>query len=317
MIEIAAIIHYSAICAAIVLPALGVGIGQGLISVAALYTIDRQPKSKNKCNRLFFVAITLTETASILSVLIGVFIMMSKVPNFYGALVELGAALAISVPACVIGIQSAKAAREAFKSLARQPFIDNKIMNLLLLTQTIIQTPVIFGLVIGWLLLQQAPNVTTMNVSLKFFASGIALAIGSIGPTIGLAKFAKEACKGVGLNKHAYDKILSFTFLSQAMIETPILFSLVISLILYFRTVVETGHYVGLIFLSSAITAGFTTFACGISSGRTAAAACKEIGKAPENYQLLSRSSLLGQTMIDTNAIYGLIIAILMIFVGT
>lgn len=314
MIDTAILLHYTAVCLAIVLPALGVGLGQGLISMAAFYTIDRQPRSKNKCNRLFFVAVTLTETASVLSVLVGVVILTSPIPNLPGAVAELGAALAIALPAGVVGINSAFAAREAFRSLSRQPFIDNKIMNLMLLTQSIIQTPVIFGLIMGWLLIQQVSGVATISDGLKFFGSGLVLAIGSIGPTIGLANFAKEACKNVGLNREVYAKTISFTFISQAMIETPILFSLVVSLILYFRPVIETGHYVGFIYTCAALAAGVSTFATGLSSGKTAATACREIRKYPEQYQILSRTSLLGQTMVDTNAIYGLIVAILMIF---
>ena len=60
---------------------------------------------------------------------------------------------------------------------------------------------------------------------------------------------------------------------------------------------------------------GISTIAVGISSGKTAATACNEIAKNPGMYALLSRTSLFAQGLIDTFAIYALLIAILLIIV--
>lgn len=310
-----ALAHYLTISATITLPALSVGLGQGLASKSLIKALDRQPAAHNGLNRIFIIAMAFTETAAILAVLMAVILLMKPLPSELTIIAQYGAAAAVVIPAFVVGLASVKALSSLFHALARQPLFDRKVLNLLLITQAIIQTPVIFGLVIGWLILQQATTITTSLEAFKLCAAGIALAIGSIGPTIGLASFAAQAGKSIGINRHAFDKILSFTFLSQAMIETPILFSLVTSLLLLFTSIpVNTGPSKSVAYLAAAFTIGFTTFGTGIASGKTARMACKKIGENDEHYSFLSRISLLSQTLIDTNAIYGLIIVLFLIY---
>ena len=71
----------------------------------------------------------------------------------------------------------------------------------------------------------------------------------------------------------------------------------------------------GTAFLSAAFAVGFSTFGTGINSGKIAAQACKNIAHKPSTFQTISRVSLLAQGLLDTLAIYGLIIAIFLIFI--
>src|SRR5437870_5245177 len=73
----------------------------------------------------------------------------------------------------------------------------------------------------------QSVFVETMRDSLRLISSGLAIGLGSVGPAIGLAIFAKAACAGIGINRKAYAKILPFTFISEAIIETPVIFAFV------------------------------------------------------------------------------------------
>lgn len=318
MIEPISLIHYITIGITVALPSLGVAIGQALASKMVIRAINKQPAAHNELSRVFFISMALSETAAVLSTLMGVILVLGPVTNSFGVIAQLGASLAITIPAFVVGIASAAPSSQAFKAIARQPLFGKKIMNLVLISQAILQTPVVFGLVIGWIIQQQIAHVITIAEALKLCASGITLALGSIGPTIGIAYFAQQACKSAGTNRAAYNEILSFTFLSQAMIETPILFSLVVSLMLAFVSVPTTaGLFTGIVYLLAAFTVGCSTLGTGISSGRVARAACEQIGKNVQLYSTLSRASILGQTLIDTNAIYGLIIALLMIFTLT
>lgn len=310
----AAFLHYSAVTCAVALPTLGVAIGQGFAGSTALAAIDQQPDAKEALNKLFMIAVALTETAAILSTLLALFLLLGKNTTLPIALAHAGAAFAIALPATCIGFVSGFPVRNALKALARQPLIGPQITNLLLLSVSMAQTPVIFGFLIGLLIVQQAGTVTDLADGIRLFSSGLALAIGALGPSIGLAFFSSQACKGVGLNRQAYSRILSFTFISQAMVETPILFSLVISFILLYKTLpTPVSLFHGLICLVAAITAGLATFGVGISSGRTSGTACRSIAFNLDDYVSLSRTSILGQTLIDTNAIYGLIIALIMI----
>ena len=67
----------------------------------------------------------------------------------------------------------------------------------------------------------QAAHVLLCSDSLRLIASGLCIGIGSIGPAIGLSIFSRAALNGISRNIQAYSKLLSFTFISEAIIETP------------------------------------------------------------------------------------------------
>ena len=75
----------------------------------------------------------------------------------------------------------------------------------------------------------------------------------------------------------------------------------------------EGLRLLGIALLAAGIAMGLGTLGPGISSGRTAAAACKEIARDPELYSSLARSSIFAQGIIDTAAIYVLLASALII----
>ena len=308
------VLHYCSIGLIAVVPALGVGIGQGIASMAAARAINRQPAAQKDIGRIFLIGMAFTETAAIISFLIGMLLLTTPTTSINGW-AQLGIAAALAIPGFVIGIGSALPVAQSMASLARQPFFGTKIMNLMLINQSVIQTPVIFGLIMGIIIYNQIATSTTLVESIKLLAAGLAMGLGSLGPTIGLSIFSQEACKSPGINRTAYPKIVSFTFVSQALIETPILFALIIAIMLTFIPITaQVPLIAGSLYLATACIIGFSTLGAGISSGRTAVAACKQITLKPEHYNVISRTSMLGQTLIDTCTIYGLILALILMF---
>ena len=119
----------------------------------------------------------------------------------------------------------------------------------------------------------------------------------------------KSACHGLGINRDAYDRLFSFTFVSEAIIETPIIFALIISIVLITSTIAPDNLLKGVMMLSAGLCMSIGTIGPGISSGKTAAAAAHQIALDPEKYSILSRLSMVAQGLIDTCAIYALLIA--------
>ena len=66
--------------------------------------------------------------------------------------------------------------------------------------------------------------------------------------------------------------------------------------------------------LAAGLCTGIGTFGPGISSGKTASAACHQIAVNPEHHGMLSKVSIFAQGLIDTSAIYALLISLLLIF---
>ena len=319
MIESSEIIHFGTVALAVAINALGVGIGQGLTSSAALEAINLQPAARDDITKTAVLSMALIETAAVMGTFIA-FLLLWGTPGmqltWHAGLAELGIASAICLPGFVLGIASAFPARQACMAVARQPFFAQHIIRFMLIILSLIQTPIIFGMIIALFINYQMVQIQTMRESCRLIASGIAIGFGSLGPAIGLAVFAQVACRSVGINRAAYNKLLTFSFISQAIVETPIIFSFVIALSLLFLVQPIAGEDMvsAIALLAAGICTGIGTFGAGISSGNTAAQACKEIGIKPDSYGILSRTSLFAQGLIETSAIYAVLVSLLLIF---
>lgn len=311
-------LHYGAITVSIAISSISVGLGEGLISWSALHAIDRQPQAKDDVMRVAIIGMTLVETVAILGLLISILLLMYtnvELENHYAYYAETGIIAAMSITGLVIGLASTFPAQAACHAVARQPFFAPRISAFMLLAQVLIQTPMISAFLVSLFIQGQASAAISFNDSLRLIASGLCVGIGSIGPAIGLSSFAKAAIQSLGKNTKAYSKLLSFTFISEALIETPIIFCLIIAAILLFVVPRPTSDTTidGIIFLCAAFCTGFGTLGAGISSGKTAATACTYIGQDPESYNILSRTSILAQTLIETMVLYTVILSLLML----
>jgi F-type H+-transporting ATPase subunit c len=311
-------LHYGAIATSIAISSISVGLGEGLISWSALSAIDRQPAAQDDVMRVAIIGMTLVETVAILGLLISILLLVYTnidTNNILSNYAEIGIIGAMSITGLVIGLASALPAQAACHAVARQPFFAHRISGFMLMTQVLIQTPMISAFLVSLFIQGQSDSVTTITDSLRLIASGLCVGIGSIGPAIGLSTFSKAAVTSLGKNTKAYDKLLSFTFISEALIETPIIFCLIIAITLLFvvpHTTIDNPIN-GVIFLAAGLCTGFGTLGTGISSGITAAAACTQIGNNPDAYNILSRTSILAQSLIETVVLYTIILSLLMI----
>lgn len=314
MTSLASLLHYGTIMFSTVASALGVSIGQGATAQAAFIAIDRQPGIQADITRTTLLALALLETGAILGLLISFFLLYSAPPLLPAAVGEIGIALSMGIPAFVIGWASAKPTSEAIGAIARQPFMARQLTNYLLLVLSLLQTPLIFGFIIALMINFQLGSIVTISQGLALVGSGIAAGIGCIGPILGGCNFTSVSCKSAGLNRAAYPKIFTFTFISQAIIETPIIFASIVALLLIRKALLPLQHpLLGIAYMVFGTTIGVGTFGAGISSGQTAAATVKQITSNPAIYTSLSRASMMAQGLIDTSAVYAFIIALWLI----
>jgi len=311
-------IHYGVVACAIAINSISVGISQGLTSYSALNAINRQPAARSDIVRVALIGMTLIETVAILALLIAILLLVNASPDdnsYFEHISEIGIALAICITGFVIGIASSVPAQAACNAIARQPLFTQRIFGFMLMTQVLIQTPIISALIVSLFIQGQASSVTMLSDSLRLIAAGLCIGIGSIGPAIGLSIFSKAAIDGIGKNPKSYNKLLSFTFISEAIIETPIIFCLVIAVVLLFVVQrPENDNLIdGIIFIAAGLCTGLGTLGPGISSGLTGGAACTEIANNPEQYSILSRTSMLAQGLIETVVIYAILLSLLMI----
>jgi F-type H+-transporting ATPase subunit c len=307
------LIHYLCIALVIGLPTLGVAIGQGIAARKALQCISRQPASQIPLSRTLFISIALSETGAIIAVLVAFLLLSSTPVSHWQELGELGIVLGLTLPAFAVGIASGLITAKALIATARQPERADGIGALLLLLFITLQTPVIFGLIISILIYNGVATAVDLASSMRFVATGLTLGIGCVGPIIGLARNAQALCSGMGITTgDGHTKLRSFAYVSAGLIETPILFALITALLLLFAP--TKGATTALGFIAVGCCVGLTTLGAGIASGSTAAAAATQMALKPQLSSLIARTSMLCQTLIDTVPIYGLLVALIILF---
>jgi F0F1-type ATP synthase membrane subunit c/vacuolar-type H+-ATPase subunit K len=316
MLNYALLLHFLSIAVLIALTILGVALGQSFISQAATEALNQQPKAALHLQRTLFIALTINEMAALLSVIMIILLITTFPSSVFHALAQWAIVSAVGIPSCLIGLMSVHPIKQALFSVSRQPFFSQKIINIMMFSQTIMQTPLLLGFIIaGWLIRTQLPEVITLVQSLKLLASGFTFGLATIGPTVGLSTFFARALYAVGINRSSYQPIFTFIFMSQAFIETPLLFAIFIAGFISFIPLAATTSLTsGIVLLAAGIIMALCAIYTSINSARSATSAITIVAKDPSLYPSISRVSLFSQALIDTIALYGLIIATLMIY---
>lgn len=319
MIEWTELSHYLTIGMLMAANSIAVGIGEGLASKTALDAMNIQPGARGEISRTMILGSALMETSAILAcvMIILLFMNVASQPHSIGTnLAAWGIVAALCLPGIFVGVISAFSVQQACLAVARQPFFASPILQLMLINQSILQTPVIFGFIIAIIIKNQLLFAIDSAQGLRLLGAGISIGLGCIGPIIGLALFAQKACQALGINRTIYNRLLPFSFVSQAIIETPGLFSFVIALLLAFSQTSPGNIPAGIILLAAGLCAGLGTITVGIGSGKTAATACTQMAFFPENTSLITRTSMLAQGIIDTGAIYVFLISLALFLLG-
>src|SRR4029077_17988673 len=104
---------------------------------------------------------------------------------------------------------------------------------------SMMQMSVILGFIIALFMKLSITPALTNQQALKILAMGLAFGLSTIGPLLGMQRFTRMACSMLGSSPNAYGPLFSFALISQALIETPILFSLFIALLMFFKETVN------------------------------------------------------------------------------
>ena len=150
-------------------------------------------------------------------------------------------------------------------------------------------------------------------------AIGVGLAmIAGIGPGIGQGYAAGKAAEAVGENPKGQKQVTLVMLLGSAVAETSGILSLVVALLLLFGNPLIKVEGKAIILMASAIGAGFAMIAGigpGIGQGYAAGKGAEAVGRQPEAQGDIIKTMLLGAAVAETTGIYGLIIALILIFV--
>jgi len=227
----------------------------------------------------------------------------------------IGGGMAMGFGAIGAAIGEGYTAAKANEAIARNPELSGDLFKTMLIGQAIAETASIFALIIAMLLLfADFSHVTTLSISI-FLASGLCMGLGAIGSGIGSGLPTGEACTGIVRQPGMRTRITTIMLAGSAIAQSPAIFALVTSLILLF--VDFTGRPVSptwAAIIGAGFAAGLGAIGSGIGEGLVAKSGCEGIARQPLAATRTTNVMLLGMAVTETTAIYGLLIACILIF---
>ena len=227
-----------------------------------------------------------------------------------------GAGLALGLGGIGAAIGMGMAAAKANEAIMRQPERQGLLLRTMLIGQAVGSSPSIFALVIGFLIIY-IPSSST-NTGPLFAAAaigaGLCIGLGCLGAGVGCGWPAAAACEGVARNPRRATQITTAMIIGQAVAQSPSIFAVVISLILLFVALPGTGLAAIGIGIGAGIAMGASALGPGLGSGVTGGGAVEGISAWPKTQAITLRTMLIGQAVCQTPAIFGMLVAFIMLF---
>lgn len=316
MALIAHLLHYGGIVWCMAIAAAGVAFGQGVAAAHACQALSRQELAVNPVRRFLLIGLAFLESGCVFALVVSLLFLFNTTftPTLASGLAVFGAGFGLGTAACIVGIASGFVVAQSVEAMARQPFFASKLVSFTMLAQMLLEAPAVFGFILCFLIKNGLSPDMTVAYGAQLMIGGIIIGLCAIGPAIGQAIYASRTCEAMGRNPDMYSRMFSFSFVVQAIIETPVIFALLLALIIMMRgaTTMPLAEYVTLL-SSAAFVFSFGSTGAAIGAGHVASRAVTCMAQTPEQYTALLRMTIFCQAVIDTALIYSLITAFLLI----
>ncbi len=232
-----------------------------------------------------------------------------------GKLAGAGVALGFGGIGAAIGMGNA--AGMANHAIMRQPKVQREMLRTMLIGQAVGEGAAVFALVIGLFIIVVSPanlDLIGGNYFAALLGAGLSIGFGTFGSGLGCGWPAGNACAGFARNPARSPKLTQSMIIGQAVAQSPSIFALVVSLILILTAKNGTDLPTMGIYISAGLAMGVSALGSGIGSGQTAGGAVDGIGRWPLAYGVTLRTMLIGQAVCETPAIFGMLVAFIMMF---
>lgn len=234
----------------------------------------------------------------------------------------LGAAVAMGFGAIGSGWGIGYVGVGAARGMARQPSKNSALFRSMLIGQAVASNPSIFALVISFLLYSYGGNdklqaADSFAQAAAYLGAGISIGLGAIGSGAGNGLVAADAVEGMARNPKESGPVTIMMIVGQAMGQTPVLFSLVVSFMLLF-----TGEHGNLNaseefvtsakLLSMGICMGFGAIGPGLSSSYVGGKFCEGLAKAPEAASELRSAYFIGGGVAQCMSIFAFVFTMIL-----
>lgn len=224
------------------------------------------------------------------------------------------AGLSIGLASLGAGIGLGIAGFGTLNEMMRQPSSYSHCFRAMLIGLALIESGAIIALVMTIILLIGAYDIATWP--LAFAELGTACAVGIAAAIIGLASsfVVKAATQAIAREPHFAQKITTLMFLTQSIIEAPVMFAFITGLIIRRNLFPEIELALGLKFLAIGISMGIGCIGPSIGQALLGRASCFSLGRFKESYSRLFPFTLLSQAIIETPMAFCLLFSFWLIY---
>lgn len=156
-------------------------------------------------------------------------------------------------------------------------------------------------------------DMETLVTGSRYLGAAFAMGIGAIGAAVGegyVAGYANEACSARPENAATAIKTM---LIGQAVAESTAIFALVVAMLLLFMQYPPSAIK-AVALIGAGICMGFGAVGSGIGSGFPAAKACQGMARQPAITSQLTTTMILGAAVCQSQGIYSLVVALMLMF---
>ncbi len=147
-----------------------------------------------------------------------------------------------------------------------------------------------------------------------FLSAGIAMGFGAIGAGLGEGYAAGMANEGLSSRPEKSVEVLKNMLVGQAIAESAAIFALVVAVLILFTDASGQSMLKTWAFLGAGLSMGLAAIGSGIGAGLAAGKACVSIVRQPASSNRILTTMLIGSAVCQTPAIFGMVVAFLLLF---
>ena len=158
-------------------------------------------------------------------------------------------------------------------------------------------------------------DTSTFLLASSFIGAGLAIGFGAIGAALGEGYTAGITTESLSQRPEKASDVVRNMLVGQAIAESAAIFALVVAVILLFGQPSTTATYLSSwAAIGAGLSMGLGAIGSGVGAGLPGGAACAGIVRQPENSGRILTTMLIGSAVCQTPAIFGLVIAFLLLF---
>jgi ATP synthase F0 subunit c len=228
----------------------------------------------------------------------------------------LGAAMSVGFGAIGAALGEGFAAGNAGEAIGRNPDKSGDILKNMLIGQAVAESAGIFALVISMLLVFIHGEGLPLITAFALMGSGLAMGLSAVGSGLGGGFPAAECCQGIAENPDQQGALTTHMLIGSAICQTPAIFGMVVAFMLMFIDFSQQPLWPGwAALLGAGLCVGLAAIGSGAGSGMPAGSATRGMARQPAAATSIRTNMLIGSAVSQTPAIFGMVVAFMLLFV--